>query len=137
MTNECVSENLLDETYNWSGKTVLIVEDDDISYYFLEAIVEPTGAEVLIAENGASAIGICNARTDISLILMDIQLDQMDGLTATQKIKSFRPELPIIAQTAKALEGDEEICLAAGCDDYVQKPIDSKLLLRKMNNFLK
>ena len=68
---------------------------------------------------------------------MDIQLPIMNGLEATGQIKSFRPELPIIAQTANAMEDDKPNIMAAGCDDYVSKPINRLELLLKINEFLK
>jgi PAS domain S-box-containing protein len=131
--NEEQSEN--SKTYNWRGQTILIVEDDYSSFLFLKAVIKKTNAEIIHAIDGAKAIEICKSN-DIDLVLMDIQLPKMDGYTATKKIKNFRKNLPIIAQTAHVLEEDRAKSLKAGCDDYISKPIDKNKLLKVLNKYL-
>lgn len=80
---------------------------------------------------------MCRQHPDIDLVLMDIKMPVMDGYEATRQIKKFRPGLPIIAQTAYALEGDLEISIAAGCDDYISKPLNKVILINCLNKFLK
>src|SRR5690554_7320395 len=73
---------------------------------------------------------------EISVVLMDVKMPVMSGYEATAAIKKLRPDLPVIAQTAYALSGDKDKALAAGCDDYLSKPIKREALLRKLNLYL-
>ena len=118
-------------------KTILIVEDDETSYYFLKILLKKRNYEILYANCGENAVDICHSRPDIDLVLMDIKMTGMSGLEATKKIKAMRPKLPVIAQTAYAFRTDKETILNAGCDDYITKPIRKEELLKKMDNFLK
>jgi CheY-like chemotaxis protein len=67
---------------------------------------------------------------------MDIKLPELDGIEATKEIKKIHPEIPIIAQTAFAMKGDEEKFMEAGCDDYISKPLKAEKLLNKLNHYL-
>ena len=117
--------------FSFAGKTVLIVEDDEINYRFLEIVIYRTKARVLRALTGREAIDI-SLQQEISLILMDIQIPIIDGYEATKEIKKHKPTLPIIAQTAHALAEEKAHCLESGADDYLSKPINRKDLLAKM-----
>lgn len=118
-------------------KNILVVEDEDSNYILTETILKAIDVNVLRAENGIAAVDMIsnNGRT-IDLILMDIKMPLMNGFDATVEIKKIKSEIPIIAQTAYTLAEEKEKCLAAGCDDYIAKPIDRKLLLEKINKFL-
>lgn len=122
--------------YNWEKHTILIVEDDYSSVFYLKEILKDTQAKIEIADDGEQSVEICRTNPDISIVLMDIQLPIMDGLEATKLIKQLRPGLPVIAQTAYAMPYDMENCLEAGCDDYITKPIDMFELLEKINKLL-
>jgi CheY-like chemotaxis protein len=122
--------------YHWSGKTVLIAEDISSNYNFLRLLLKRSKIEIIWKENGQDAVDEVKANEKIDLVLMDINLPIMNGYDASKAIKEMRPNLPIIAQTAYALEGDREKALLAGCDDYIPKPIVITTLLKKMNNFL-
>ncbi|OYT17842.1 MAG: response regulator [Bacteroidetes bacterium 4572_77] len=122
--------------YNWKGKTVLIVEDITSNYNFLRLLLKRTQIEIIWVDNGKDALVKVNEEAKIDLVLLDINLPIMNGYDAARSIKKNHPELPIIAQTAYALEGDKEKSLAAGCDDYIPKPIVISSLLDKMNGFL-
>jgi signal transduction histidine kinase len=124
-------------SYNWSNRTVLIVEDDKVNFKFLESVFGKTEAKIYHADNGLRAIEICTEHPEIDIVLMDIQLPEMNGLDATRRIKLFRKELPIIAQTANAYAEDKDKCIAAGCIDYVSKPINIHLLFSKIDQNLK
>jgi len=102
---------------------ILIVEDDEDSEQYVSIVVKPFSKEILIARTGTAAVKICHNNQDIDLILMDIQLPEMSGHDATRQIRQFNKEVVIIAQTAYALAGDREKALAAGCNDYITKPI--------------
>jgi CheY-like chemotaxis protein len=116
------------------GRRLLIVEDDAGYIFALSKVLEPRGVQVEIARNGREAIETLArhaSTTPIDLVLMDVMMPEMDGLTATREIRR-RPEwkrLPIIALTAKAMKDDQEKCLAAGASDYMAKPFDVEKLL--------
>jgi CheY-like chemotaxis protein len=118
------------------GKHVLVVEDDVRNVFALTSLLEPKGVQVEIARNGREAIdrlsrNQANPDTAVDLVLMDIMMPEMDGMTAMREIRK-RPEwqkLPIIALTAKAMRDDQEKCLAAGANDYIAKPLDVEKLL--------
>jgi len=123
-------------TYNWEGKNILIVEDDELSFEYLKEILRETKANILHAKDGQAAINYCKNKNDIDLVLMDIQLPGIDGNTATKKIREFDKELPVIAQTAYALEDERKKILQAGCNDYVSKPINENALYKKIHTYL-
>ncbi|MBU1013653.1 MAG: PAS domain S-box protein [Bacteroidetes bacterium] len=116
--------------------TILVVEDDESSFEFLKVILKKTTQFILWAPNGEEAIRHCKNNPAIDLVLMDINMPVMNGYDATKAIKEFRPNLPIIAQTAYAIAGDREKSLAAGCDDYISKPIKRDELLDKIKKLL-
>ncbi len=115
---------------------VLIAEDEELNYLYLEVIMKMIGCNYLHALNGAEAVEICKHNRSISLVLMDIKMPVMNGLEATQLIHEFLPELPIIATTAYAQTGDENRFLAAGCNGYLSKPIKKANLVALLNKFL-
>ena len=105
--------------FDFSGKKILVAEDEKTNYLFLEALLKRTSAQLMWAENGKIAIEAVKENDDIDLILMDIKMPEVDGYQATKEIKELKPNLPIIAQTAYALAGEKEKILEAGCDDFV------------------
>jgi len=104
-------------------QTILIVEDQKINYLFLEELFANIKINILHAKSGHEAIEIFEKEKDIKLILMDIKLPDINGYEVTKTIKSINPDIPIIAQTAYAMAGDREKALAAGCIEYISKPI--------------
>lgn len=114
------------------GKKILVVEDiSEIRLYF-ERLLEPTGAKTLFAHNAREARVLFKRHKDISIVLLDIRLPDADGYTIAAEFKRLRPDLPIIAQTAYALQSEFNKSIESGCDDYVTKPIDSTLLIQKI-----
>jgi signal transduction histidine kinase/DNA-binding response OmpR family regulator len=118
------------------GKRILVVEDDVRNVFALTSLLEPKGAVVEIARNGREAIESlerlqASRGTAIDLVLMDVMMPEMDGLTAMREIRrrSEWSRLPIIALTAKAMRDDRDKCLAAGANDYIAKPLDVEKLL--------
>ena len=122
--------------YNWTGKKILIVEDDVSSTFFLKEVLEETGASMAFATDGLTALKLCREDLDISLVLMDIQIPFLNGFETSKQIKDLRPDLPIIAQTAYAFIDDREKSLQAGCDDYISKPIDPFELLDRLSLYM-
>jgi len=117
---------------DFSKKIILIVEDDEISYSLLEALLKLKGMKCIGVKNGKEAVEYCQRPNQIDLILMDIKMPEMNGYEATIRIKKIRPELPIIAQTAYAIPGDEDKILEAGCDYCITKPIIKEELYDKV-----
>ena len=119
------------------GRRVLVVEDDVRNIFALSSVLEPKGITVQIARNGREALdalaraGEPGSNARIDLVLMDIMMPEMDGLTAMREIRkrSEWKKLPIIALTAKAMKNDQDDCLAAGANDYIAKPLDVEKLL--------
>ncbi|MDQ2644601.1 MAG: response regulator [Myxococcota bacterium] len=115
----------------FEGRRILIVEDDVRNVFALSHVLEPKGAKVDIARNGREALEILEKNPKIDLVLMDVMMPEMDGITATREIRK-RPELarlPVIALTAKAMKDDQDRCLEAGCNDFASKPLDVEMLL--------
>ncbi len=120
--------------YNWSDKTILIAEDEKSNYRYLEVLLSQTNVKLIHALNGFETIELFQ-KNNIDLILMDIKMSEMDGLEATRRIKKIDSKIPIIAQTAFAMENDEKMSLEAGCDDYIAKPIKREKLLDLINKY--
>lgn len=120
--------------FTWERRTILVAEDEETNYLFIEAILEDTKASLIWAKNGLEAVEKFN--DDVDLVLMDIKMPEMDGLSATQKIRQKSSSVPIIAQTAYAMSEDKNKCLKAGCNDYLTKPLNHKLLLTTIDKFL-
>ena len=125
------------EEIKFPGKTVLIVEDDISSYKLLKVLLHTLEIKTIWAEGGTESVEICSENPDIDLILMDIKMPDLNGYEATKRIKKFRPELPIIAQTAYALYGDDIKAKKAGCDEYITKPVNKKELFELISKYLK
>lgn len=109
---------------------VLVVEDDEISQRLVNLAVQKISKEVLSVNSGIAAVEICRKTPDIDLILMDIKMPVMDGYETTEQIRRFNKETVIIAQTAFGLSGDKEKALAAGCNDYIAKPLNIAMLTK-------
>ena len=114
---------------------VLVTEDHDLNYAYLEKALKRLSISVIRAHNGREAINICRENTRIGLIIMDIKMPVMDGWTAIRKIKSLRPELPVFVVTAYMLNNEEHISYEAGCDEYMTKPVNFSILARKLKKY--
>lgn len=115
-------------------KTILIVEDSDINVELLTQILEDE-YYLLVAKDGVQGVTMAEQNRP-DLILMDISLPLMDGYEATRMIRKAFPSLPIIGLSANAMQGDADKALAAGCNDYLTKPVDDVLLLSKLIDHL-
>lgn len=121
---------------NWKDKVILVVEDDEVNYQFIEALLEKTQVQMLHAENGNQALELCKTINKIDLILMDIKLPEKNGYEITREIKEFRKDIPIIAQTAFSILEVREKCLSSGCEDVISKPVEIELFMQKINKYL-
>jgi PAS domain S-box-containing protein len=116
---------------------ILIAEDDIASFLHLSILTKELTRELLHVTTGREAVEACRDHPDIDLVMMDIKMPNMNGLEATGKIREFNQSVPIIAQTAYALIGDREKALAAGCNDYITKPILAEELMEKLTSLIK
>ncbi len=142
--NAKTSETTLDEGLSLSKPDtaskklkILIVEDDDLSERFLTTIIKPFSKETLVAITGTEAIEIYRQNPDIDLIFMDIGLPDRNGYAVTKEIRKLNKKVVIIAETAFALSGDREKAIAAGCNDYISKPIIKEELMILVENHFK
>ena len=120
----------------FNGLKVLLVEDNPVNQKLAKLVLERAGCEVALAENGELAVNMCE-RQIFQIVLMDIQMPLMDGLTATRRIREWEQQhskqaVPIIAMTAHAMQGDRERFLESGMDDYISKPFNRENLLQKI-----
>jgi len=121
--------------FDFTGKVVLVVEDNMISFKLISAVLSRVKAGVVHATNGRQAIELCGSGDHFDLVLMDMQMPEMNGLEATQKIKLIRPKLPVIATTANTFDEDEATCRKAGCDEFLTKPLHFRKLFELMQSF--
>ena len=120
------------------GRKVLVVDDDVRNIFALTSMLENREMEVISATNGRSAIDIIQNTPNLSMVLMDIMMPEMDGYATMREIRKapeFRT-IPILALTAKAMKGDREKCLDAGASDYIAKPVNTDQLLSLMRVWL-
>ncbi len=115
-------------------KTILIAEDNESNYILMTYILKRS-YQIVRAHNGREAVEI-SEKGGIDLILMDLKMPVMDGLEATCIIKDATPELPIIMLTANAFENDRLAAMNAGCDDFLSKPINSKICLDTIAKYI-
>jgi signal transduction histidine kinase/CheY-like chemotaxis protein len=125
-----------EKKFNWNKKTILIAEDEHDSFILLQTILKRTNINIIHAKTGKQAIEYFENEKNIDLILMDIQMPEINGLEATEKIKSIKSDIPIIAQTAFALPGEKQKCVETGCDSYITKPINRTTLLTLLASYL-
>ncbi len=127
------NKNLLQQEY-----TVLIVEDELVNYFYIETVLADMNLNIKIvgATNGQEAVEICKENKTIHLVLMDIKMPVLNGIEATKQIKAFRKNLPIIAQTAYTSIEDIEKAKLAGCDDFINKPMDLTVLGNIIHKYL-
>jgi len=121
-------------------RTVLVVEDNDMNMQLVEYLLEEGGYHIVKAASGEEALAITrDKKSPPDLILMDIHLPGMDGLSVVREMKSDErtQTIPILALTAHAMRGDKDRFLEAGCDGYISKPIDVKTFLSSIEQYLR
>ncbi len=124
-------------TVDFSGKNILIVEDVEINREIVRFILESTHAQIDEAENGRVAVErFIENPQKYDLILMDIQMPELDGYTATRMIREMDSEIPIVAMTAHAFKEDKEKSLEIGMNDHMSKPIDENTLLSTVAKYI-
>ncbi len=119
------------------GKKILVAEDNDVNQKVIRHVLQKAGGIVDVANHGLEAIAFLKESTEYDLIIMDLQMDEMDGYAATRYIRSvLKLSIPIIAMTATALKGEKEKCIEAGMNDYVSKPFDFPFLYNRIRFLL-
>jgi CheY-like chemotaxis protein len=131
-------EDLHSSTRVLEKKRALLVDDDMRNIFALATVLDEQGMEIVSANNGRDAIRIVENDRNLDVVLMDIMMPEMDGITTIREIKKLPRggELPIIAVTAKAMKGDREKCIEAGAWDYLSKPVDRQHLLAVLRGWL-
>ena len=122
--------------FNWTGKSILIAEDEEMNYLYIREILRNTNAEIIWKKNGQEAVDEVENNKNIDIVLMDMKMPVMDGYEATRKIKDINPKMPVLAQTAYAMADEKEKGYNAGCDRYVEKPIKKDFLLKTIAEFI-
>jgi len=115
---------------------ILIAEDDDSNFVFMDIVLKKVGYKVLRAKNGRQAVEMCESNPGIKLVLMDIKMPIMSGLDATRHIKKFRSDLPVVAVTAYLKSGDEHLVKDSGCEDFCFKPFGKDDLLAVVGKYV-
>lgn len=121
---------------SWENKTILIVEDDLISYQYIEALLSRTNVRLIHVKNAEDAIEVCNINNNLNLILLDIQLPFMNGVEAARLIRKNNKAVPIITQTANAIHDEGKSCIDAGCNAIIAKPIDPDEFFNLINKLI-
>lgn len=123
----------LEDSKSGSEKqSILVAEDDEANFFYINLLLRGDSVEVLHALNGLEAVELCQTHPEINMVLMDLKMPEMDGFEATMHIKAMRPELPVIAISAYTSGEDKHKAQEAGCDEFITKPVKKDLLLRIM-----
>ena len=133
-TKETATESVITDNLDFSGK-ILLAEDSEGSQILVERILKRYGLEVVIVDDGKGAVEKARQES-FDLILMDIQMPGLNGLEATRKLREEGITTPVVALTAYAMPDDRDKCMAAGCDDYISKPIDRDELRRVLSKYV-
>ncbi|MBN2521881.1 MAG: response regulator [Bacteroidales bacterium] len=119
-----------------SGKVILIAEDDNTNYAYLEEILHDKKVKTIRAKNGKEAVDLCKTNPEIEMVFMDIRMPELNGYEATKQILKFRKDLPIVAQTAYTYFNDIQKAMEAGCTAYIEKPISPETIMNSIRKYL-
>jgi CheY-like chemotaxis protein/two-component sensor histidine kinase len=131
-----IPENIVKrQGLNGKTTTILIAEDDEVNFIYLEILLKFKSIKIMHAHNGLEAIEMCQNHPEICMVLMDLKMPGMDGFEATRTIKKTRSNLPVLAISAYAGRDDKLKALQSGCDDYLIKPFNNEFLFNKLKEF--
>ncbi|MEO8111011.1 MAG: PAS domain S-box protein, partial [Ginsengibacter sp.] len=129
--------DVIDYRTHLKDKKFLVAEDNEVNQKVIRHVLKKAGGIVTMANNGLEAVGFLEKDRDYDLIIMDLQMPEMDGYTATKHIRNvMKLSIPIIAMTASALKGEKAKCLAIGMNDYLSKPFDINFIYKRISYFL-
>ena len=123
-------------TYDFSGKTVLVVDDVAFNLILIDVYFRNTGAQMLFAANGREALNTFISNPNIDIVLMDIEMPEMNGHDVTRLIRKLKPGIPVIAITAFVNSGERQRCIDNGCDDFLTKPCSRADMLRTVYKYI-
>jgi two-component system sensor histidine kinase/response regulator len=116
-------------------KTILVAEDDEINFVFINILLKGENTRILHASNGLEAVELCRKDADICAVLVDLKMPVMDGYEAARQIKALRKNLPVLAVTAYSGADDKQRALESGCDEFITKPVIKKVLYEKLAKY--
>lgn len=134
--SETVAISVKSNMANIKGKTILVVEDDEVSQRFLADVLAPYKAKLLFASNGSEAHKTMQQHPSVSAILLDVRLPDCDGLTLIKGFRDVNRDVIIVGQSAYATHDDRTLALRAGCNAYITKPIDEEILMETLSGLL-
>lgn len=117
-----------------TGRSILVVEDIEVNYRLIKEFLRKTGADILWAKTGLQALELCHDHSELSLVLLDLNLPDIHGKDVLPEIKKLRRNLPVIIQTAYTMDGEREQCYKAGCEGFITKPIRKEQLVEAMRD---
>lgn len=127
---------LSNKSYNWSDKQILVAEDEELNWYFVNEMLRQTGASVHRAIDGREVVAKAK-KLSPDAILMDLKMPELSGIEAARKIRGFNKRVPIIAQTAFVMAEEKEESLQAGCNHFVTKPLDRTTIMELIDSYFK
>jgi len=135
--NDHISQEIIHQSIDvdWTGKTILVAEDENISYQLISMFLKPSGVNILHAKNGQEAVDLYQSHPEIDLVLMDIRMPILNGIEATKALKKINNQLPIIAQTAYAMIDEKNKIIASGVNDYLTKPLKQHKLINSISKY--
>lgn len=122
------------KSYNWTGKKILVAEDEMLNWMFIKEMLRKSGAEIIRAEDGNQAVKIAR-KVKPDAILMDIKMPGLNGIEATKKIRTFNKKVPIIAQTAFVMAEERAESKLVGCNHFVTKPLDRTVIMELIDSY--
>jgi PAS domain S-box-containing protein len=132
-TSKQINKNKI---YKWPDKTILIGEDEDLNYKFLEKVLDNTGVKIIWGTNGKEVIELFKENPDIDLVLLDVKMPILDGYEVIKEIRKTNKDIHVVAQTAYAMTGDKEKLINSGFNNYISKPIKLELLMEIIDGVL-
>jgi len=124
------------KTYNWSGKQILVAEDEELNWMFIREMLRKTGARIIRAKDGIEAVELTK-EFHPDAVLMDIKMPEMNGIEATKQIRAFSATVPIIAQTAYVMAEEQAESIRAGCNHFVTKPLDRTVVMELIDSYFR
>ena len=122
------------KSYNWTGKQILVAEDEMLNWMFIKEMLRKSGAKIIRAVDGNEAVKIAR-KFKPDVILMDIKMPDLNGIEATRKIRSFNKKVPIIAQTAFVMAEEKAESMRVGCNHFVTKPLDRTVIMELIDSY--